>query len=216
MCIVSLVWWMASSTGGSPLELAPRTRPALLKKQYSLKNTRPIVRALLSPNPKQALERLCPLPRLGSFFGATMRDHIALMKSMGHRYEEDRLLRFDRFLQSRPDLSGQRLNTLIREWSRSGSRPSHILEAQQVGRILAKILRRFDPSAELFVSDRRAERLAHRAYRRPYIYTEDQIRCVLKAAREFHRQKRRCVLPLSIPCWFWRIARGCDSANSCD
>ena len=46
---------------------------ALLKKQYGLKNTRPIVRALLSPNPKQALERLRPLPRFGSFLGATMR-----------------------------------------------------------------------------------------------------------------------------------------------
>ena len=162
---------------------------ALLRKQYALKNTRPIVRALLSANPKQALKELRPLPRFGSFLGASMRDHIALMRAMGHRYDEARLLRFDRFLQGRPELSGQQLNTLIREWSRSGSRPSHILEAQQVGRTLAKILCRFDPSAKLFVSDRRAERLAHRAYRRPYIYTEDQIRCVLKAAREFPSPK---------------------------
>jgi len=104
---------------------------ALLRKQYALKNTRPIVRALLSADPKQALKELRPLPRFGSFLGATMRDHIALMRAMGHRYDEARLLRFDRFLQGRPELSGQQLNTLMREWSRSGSRPSHILEAQQ-------------------------------------------------------------------------------------
>jgi len=162
---------------------------ALLKKQYGLKNTRPIVRALLSPNPKQALEELRPLPRFGSFLGAAMRDHITLMKSMGHRYEEARLLRFDRFLQSRPDLSGESLNILIRAWSRSGSCPSHIVEAQRVGRTLAKILRRLDPSAKPFASDRRAEQLAHRAYRRPYIYTEDEIRCLLKVARGFPSPK---------------------------
>lgn len=158
---------------------------ALLKKQNGLKNTRPIVRALLSRNPKQALEELRPLPRFGSFLGAVMRDHIALMKSMGHRYYEDSLLRFDRFLQSRPDLAGQPFKTLIREWSRSGSCPSHILEAQRVGRTVSKILCRFDPSAKPFATDRRAEQLAHRAYRRPHIYTEDQIRCLLKAARGF-------------------------------
>jgi len=111
------------------------------------------------------------------------------MKSMGHRYEEARLLRFDRFLQSRPDLSGESLNILIRAWSRSGSCPSHIVEAQRVGRTLAKILRRLDPSAKPFASDRRAEQLAHRAYRRPYIYTEDEIRCLLKVARGFPSPK---------------------------
>jgi site-specific recombinase XerC len=158
---------------------------AVLKQQYGLKKTRPIVRALLSSNPKRALEELRPLPRFGSFLGAAMRDHVALMKSLGHRYEDQGLLRFDRFLQARPDLSGQPLNTLIKVWSESGSKPSRILEAHRVGQTLSKILRRFDSSAKPFAIDRRAEQLAYRSFRRPYIYTEDEIRRLLKVARTF-------------------------------
>jgi integrase len=114
-----------------------------------------------------------------------MRDHVALMKSMGHRYEDERLLRFDKFLQTRPDLSRQPLTTLIKAWSESGSKPSRILEAHRVGRTLSKILRRFDPSAKPFAIDRHAEQLANRSFRCPYIYTEDEVRCLLQAARTF-------------------------------
>lgn len=113
--------WMVSTGGCSANPFA------VLKQQYRLKKTRPIVRALLSPNPERALEELRPLPRFGSFLGAAMRDHVALMKAMGHRYEDQGLLRFDRFLQTRPDLSGQPLTTLIKVWSESGSRPSRIV-----------------------------------------------------------------------------------------
>ena len=37
-----------------------------------------------------------------------MREHVTLMQAMGYRYDtqEKRLLRLDRFLQGRPDLSG--------------------------------------------------------------------------------------------------------------
>ncbi len=162
---------------------------AVLKQQYGLKKTRPIVRALLSPNPKRALEELRPLPRFGSFLGAAMSDYVALMKAMGHRHEDQGLLRFDRFLQTRPDLSGQPLKVLVREWSQSGRSRYRDLEAQRVGRTLSKVLRRLDPGAEPFPIDRGIERLSRRSYRRPYIYTEDEIRRLLKAAREFPSPK---------------------------
>lgn len=158
---------------------------AVLKQQYELKQTRPLVRALLSSNPKRALEELRPLPLFGSFLGAAMRDHVALMKSLGHRYEDQGLLRFDRFLQTRPDLSGQLLKVLVREWSQSRRSRNRDLEAQRVGRTLSKILRRLDPCVEPFPIDRRVERLTRRSYRRPYIYTEDEIRRLLKVARMF-------------------------------
>ena len=59
---------------------------AELRNQYLQRTTTPIVRALLNPDSTVALEALRPLPRFGSFLGATMRDYVALMKSVGHRY----------------------------------------------------------------------------------------------------------------------------------
>jgi hypothetical protein len=44
-----------------------------------------------------------------------MREYVALMRSLGYRYitPEKILRRFDRFLQRRPDLTGQPLPSLI-------------------------------------------------------------------------------------------------------
>ena len=83
---------------------------AEVRKQYLHPATAPIVRALLSPDSDSALEALRPPPRFASFLGTAMRDHTVLMRSVGHRYntEEAGLLRFDRFLQSRPDLRTSR------------------------------------------------------------------------------------------------------------
>jgi len=94
---------------------------AQMRKQYGQRAARPIVRALLSPNPAEVLEASRPVPPFGSFLGAAMRDHVTLMKSMGYRYQTDEanLLRFDRFLQSRPDLSERPLKVLVREWTKA-------------------------------------------------------------------------------------------------
>ena len=63
----------------------------------------PIVRALLEPNPREALDALRPLPRFGSHLGPAMRQHLAHRHSLGFRYEreQERLLNFDRYLQRR-------------------------------------------------------------------------------------------------------------------
>ncbi len=68
-----------------------------LRGQYG-QRTAPLVRAMLSTDPQAALEQLRPLPVFGSGLGPVMRDHIALMRSLGHRYiaAEEMLLRFDR------------------------------------------------------------------------------------------------------------------------
>jgi len=163
---------------------------AQLRKQYtqpSRRTTAPIVRALLSPDPAAALQQLRPLPRFGSFLGAAMRDHVALMKSMGYRYDtyEQGLRRFDRFLQNRPSLSGQPLKALVREWVDSGSTAQHALERNTIGRVLSKALRRKDSAIEAVPFDRRLQQQVRRMYRRPYIYSEDEVRRLLETARRF-------------------------------
>ena len=158
---------------------------AELRKAYSQRAARPIVRGLLSPNPAEALEALRPLPRFGSFLGAAMRDHVTLMKSMGYRYttDEGNLLRFDRFLQSRPDLSGQSGKVLVQEWTKVGSAACHARQCQRVGRVVSKALNRVNPKLEVLPCDPRVERQAHQRFRRPYVYTEGEVRQLLEVAQ---------------------------------
>jgi integrase/recombinase XerD len=165
----------------------PSNPLADLRKQYGQRTTAPIVRALLNPEITGAFEALLRPPRFGSSLGAVMRDHVAFMKAIGYRYDwyEARLLRFDRFLQNHPKLSGQPLNALVEHWTRSGSGAQHALDCHQAGRALSLALRRIDPGIEPIAFDRRAQRLAQDAHRRPYIYTEDEIRKLLATARNF-------------------------------
>jgi hypothetical protein len=110
-----------------------------LRKEYGQRTTTPVVRALLAPEFETALEALRPAPRFGSFFGPTMREHVEFMRAMGYRYnvQEERMLRLDRFLQSQPDLSGQPLTVLIRQWTCAGSTAQHTLECHLTGRLLS-------------------------------------------------------------------------------
>jgi integrase len=160
---------------------------AELRKRYAQRTTAPIVRALLNPDSNGALEALRRLPRFGSFLGVAMRDHVAFMKSMGYRYNwfEEHLLRFDRFLQRRPDLSGQPVKVLVQEWTNSGSGSQHAFDCHQAGRALSKALRRIDPTIESIAFDRRLQRQAQQLHRRPYIYTEDEVHRLLAAAKSF-------------------------------
>jgi integrase/recombinase XerD len=164
---------------------------ANLRKQYAQRNTTPIVRALLNLDSAAALDALRRLPRFGSFLGVVMLDHVTFMKSIGYRYNwyEARLLRFDTFLQNRPDLSGQSLNALIREWTSSGSGAQHALDCHQAGRALSLALRRIDPTIKPIAFDRRLQRLAQQTHRRPYIFTEQEVRQLFAAARSFPSPK---------------------------
>lgn len=160
---------------------------AQLRKDYLQRRTAPIVRALLSPDFTAALEALRPLPCFGSFLGVAMRDHIGLMKSIGYRYNtcEGILLRFDRFLQGRPDLVNRPLTVLVREWTNTGSTARHALECNQAGRALSKALRRIDPEIDAVPFDRHLQQQVRQSHRRPYIYTEEEIQRLLESARSF-------------------------------
>jgi integrase/recombinase XerD len=158
-----------------------------LRSQYGQRTTTPIIRALLSSDSATALEQLRPLPPFGSFLGSRMREHVTLMRSMGHRYDvyADRLRRFDRFLQGRPDLVAESLPALIAAWRHTDNGLQHALESQQVGRLLSKAWRRFDPTMALMPTDPQLERRVRERHRRPYIYSEDDVRRLLATALSF-------------------------------
>lgn len=160
---------------------------AELRRQYLQRTTAPVVRALLSADSAAALEALRPLPRFGSFLGPKMRDHVALMKSVGYRYtaEERGLLRFDRFLQQHPGLRGQSLKRMVREWANATPTAEHAWRCSQIGRTLSKALRRLDPTIELIPVDGDLGKRARQLHRGPHIYSEDEVCRLLEAARNF-------------------------------
>jgi len=157
---------------------------AELRMKYGQQRTSPVVRALLSPDFKAALEALRPAPRFGSFLGMVMSKHVALMQAMGYCYktQEQRLLRLDRFLQGRPDLSGHPLTVLIREWANTRSGPQQELECHHTGRTLSRALTRIDPTVETIPWDKRIKREALQRHRRPYIFTEQEVHRLLETA----------------------------------
>ena len=97
---------------------------AELHRQYGPRTT-PVVRALIDEHSNAALAKLRRLPRFGSWLGRVMHDHIAHMRTLGYRYDnnEETLLRFDRFLQENPDLDGLPLNTLVERWGAAQPTP---------------------------------------------------------------------------------------------
>jgi integrase len=158
-----------------------------LRSEYGQRTTTPIIRALLNSDSAAALEQLRPLPPFGSFLGSRMREHVTLMRSMGQRYDvyANRLRRFDRFLQGRPDLVAEPLPVLIEAWRQAGDGLQHKLESQQCGRILSKAWRRVDPTVAVMPTDPHLERRVREHHRRPYIYTEEEVRRLLATARSF-------------------------------
>jgi integrase/recombinase XerD len=155
-----------------------------LRREYG-QQLAPIVRALLGDEPQIALEKLRPSPVFGSVLGSLMRDHVALMRSLGYRYDttEGRLRRFDQFLQSRPDLVDQPLTRLIDAWRQADPGLQRAFEAQKCARALSKAQARLDSSATIIPTDRQLWRRVRASYRRPHIYSEEDIGKLLDTAR---------------------------------
>lgn len=108
----------------------PSNPLAQLRHSYGQRAGTPIVRALLSPDPAQALEALRPPPRFASFLGGFMCAHIELMRAIGYRYNTQAasFLRFDRFLQGRPDLTDQPPAVLLQQWAAESQTLNHAWE----------------------------------------------------------------------------------------
>src|SRR2546427_10483883 len=144
----------------------------------------PIVRALLEPNPSEALDALRPLPRFGSHLGPAMRQHLAHRHSLGFRYEreQERLLHFDRYLQRRPEADQLPVHILVREYAECATTPEVRLARWQRGRTLAQSMHRHDPTVTLPPLDRFISREALRQRRQPDISSADQVQRLLTPA----------------------------------
>ena len=78
--------------------------------------------------------------------------------------------------------SAQPLSWLIREYADLASTPEALLERLQSGRTLVQGLQRLDPAITPPIVDKMIIREALRQRRCPYIYTDEQVRCLLATA----------------------------------
>jgi integrase/recombinase XerD len=99
-----------------------------LRAEYCVKSSKAILRALLTPDPDQALAALRQFPPFGSVLGDLMRDHIALKRTRGFRYETQArwFWRFDRFLQAHPELAVEPLPVMLQHWSAARPTANHL------------------------------------------------------------------------------------------
>jgi integrase/recombinase XerD len=163
---------------------------AELRRKYSVRSTTAVLRAMAMPHPDEALQALQPLPRYGSHMGAVMRAHVERMRTLGFRYShENRFLHFDRFLQQRPGATSETLSTLVREYTALAVSAATKLERIKLGRVLAKALNRQGVPTAAPVRDRMLVRQMFRHRCKPYIYTEDEVRLLLKTARRLPSPK---------------------------
>lgn len=179
---------------------------AELRTEYCAKGSAIVLRALLAPEPDRALEAVRQLPRFSSVLGDLMRDHIARMRTRGFRYDTNTrmFLRFDRFLQRHPELAREPLPVMLQHWAAAGSTAFHAADCELLRRAFAKIRHHLDPSVSAPQLDRdpprrfgrrwrwrakngsaAALRSWARTWRRPYIYSPEQVRLLLDIARSY-------------------------------
>jgi integrase len=162
---------------------------AELHRQYGPRTT-PIIRALVSDD-SNTLEQLRQLPPFGSFLGRVMEDHVAHMRMLGYRYDtnEELLLRFDRFLQRRPELSGLPLDSLVEHWNEEQPSPYRLYDARRAGRIVSKAMHRLDPRVPVLPIGDGVARAARQHQRSAHLYTDEEVRRILRAALAYPSPK---------------------------
>ena len=172
---------------------------AALQAEYCVRCPQTIVRALIAPDAHAALEALRQYPKFASVLGPLMRDHVALMKTRGYRYHTQtmRFLRFDRFLQAHPELAEAPIDTMLRRWRAAHSTLWHVADCEQLGRQLAKARRHLDPGIELPRRNGRPQQELARQWRRPHIYTPEEIRRLLDTALAYP-SPRASLRPLTL------------------
>lgn len=158
-----------------------------LRRDYNARSDTGIMRALMAADPDQELEVLRQPRPFESFLGELMRDHVERMQRRGYRYEVADVIcrRFDRFLQKRPDLDGQPLETLLAQYRRTKTNANHPAECEKLARILNKALCHDDPSRPRRPPDHRPANEVARGWRRPHIYSPEDIRKLLAIARAY-------------------------------
>jgi integrase/recombinase XerD len=112
------------------------------RRKHSARSTTAVLRAMATSRPQEALQALRPMPRYGSHLGTVIREHVERMRTLGFRYDENRFLRFDRFLQQQPDAAKQTFSTLVRQYVALADSAAMKLERVKLGRVLARALNR--------------------------------------------------------------------------
>lgn len=158
-----------------------------LRRDYNARSDAGIIRALMTADPDQALEALRQPRPFESSLGELMRDHVERMQRRGYRYEAADVIcrRFDRFLQQRPDLDDQPPETLLEHYRRAKTTTNHPAECEKLARILNKALCHGDPSRPKRPPDNRPARQVARSWRRPYIYSPEDIQKLFAIARAY-------------------------------
>lgn len=182
------------------LKLITSNPIAALRAELSVKQSRPIWRALASRKPDQALAVLRRPKPFGSVLGEIMREHVERMRKRGYRYTTQAawFLRFDRFLQAHPDLGGEPVRTMLEQWSAAKSTRQHAAECEKLRHALTKALRHRDPGGvPPRRADARAQKEAARHFRKPHIYSPADVQRMLEIARSYP-SPRAPLRPLSV------------------
>lgn len=158
-----------------------------LRRDYNAHSDTGIIRALTAPEPDLALEALRQPRAFESSLGELMRNHVERMQRRGYRYEAADVIcrRFDRFLQRRPDLDGQPAEIMLEHYRRTKTTANHPAECEKLARILNKALCHDDPSRPKRQPDNRPAKQVARGWRRPYIYSSEDIQKLLAIARVY-------------------------------
>ena len=180
-------------------ELIASNPIAVLRGEYSVKQSRPIWQALMSLRPDHALAALRRPKPFGSVLGEIMRDHVALMRGRGYRYATQAacFLRFDRFLQAHPELACEPVAVMLEHWAAAKRTGNHAAECEKLKRTLATALRHLDPSIPVRRPDTRPQKEVARQYRKPHIYSPADVRRMLDIARSYP-SPRAPLRPLSL------------------
>ncbi len=158
-----------------------------LRSEYCVKSSRAIFRALLAPDSDKALEALRQPRSFASVLGDLMRDHIARMQTRGFRYETQTrwLLRFDRFLQEHPELASEPVLVMLQHWSAAKQTANHTAECERLAGILNKAQHHVDPTIPLRRPDPHSGRQMAKQWRKPHIYSPEEVRQLLDIARTY-------------------------------
>ncbi len=116
---------------------------------------------------------------------------MAHMRVLGYRYDtnEELLLRFDRFLQRRPEISGLALNELVERWIEEQPSPSRLFDARKAGRVVSKAMHRLDPRVAVLPIGDGVARAARQHNRVAHLYTDEEVRRILQAALAYPSPK---------------------------
>jgi len=140
------------------------------------------------------------------------------MRSRGYRYQTQArwFWRFDRFLQAHPELAGEPVPVMLQHWAAARPTANHAAECERLARALTKAQHHLDPGTKPRRPDPRPGQQVARQWRRPYIYSPEEVRRLLDIAWTYPSRVHRYAPSASITCWSWPIARDCGWESSHD